>query len=149
LIPAGAIRVSACRAALGANPRAASTTRDVLRRIRPMMHLDSNAASAQRATEFLKTVAHVGRLRIICALMRRELSAGDLACEARIAAPALSQQATILEANGLIGRRRAGRSVYYRLAAPEAKALARLLHRLFCRETAQPRRRIPTKTRRP
>ncbi|MGA2709367.1 MAG: ArsR/SmtB family transcription factor [Steroidobacteraceae bacterium] len=97
--------------------------------------------SAQQAAEFLKTVAHTGRQRIICALMQSDLSATELARRARLPAPALSQQAAILEAKGLIARRREGRSVVYRLSAPEAKALAKLLYRLFCKTaTAEPRR---------
>ncbi len=99
-----------------------------------MMHLlDAQDESAERAADFLRTVAHAGRLRIVCALIERELSASELAVQARLAPPALSQQAAILEGKGLIGRRREGRSVRYRLLAPEAKALANLLYRLFCK----------------
>jgi DNA-binding transcriptional ArsR family regulator len=107
-----------------------------------MMHrLDAQDASAERAADFLRTVAHPGRLRIVCALMERELKAGELARQARLPAPALSQQAAILEGKGLIGRRREGRSVLYRLLAPEAKALANLLYRLFCKPQPTPPRR--------
>ena len=109
------------------------------------MRLDANEAGTQRATEFLKTVAHAGRLRIVCILMENELSASELARQARIAGPALSQQAAILEAYGVIGRRRDGRSVFYRLVAPEAKALAKLLYRLFCKPASAPRRRRVSK----
>jgi len=75
-------------------------------------------------------------LRIVCALMDSELSATQLARHARLPAPALSQQAAILESEGLIGRRRDGRSVFYRLESREVKPLAKLLYRLFC-EPAQ------------
>ncbi len=60
---------------------------------------------------------------------------------ARMPAPALSQQAAILDAEGLIGRRREGRSVLYRLHAPEVKLLAKLLYRLFCKPSAASARR--------
>jgi len=117
-------------------------------RVRNMMHLDGLDASADQAAEFLRTVAHAGRLRIVCALMDSELSASELAHYARLPPPALSQQAAILEAKGLIGRRREGRSVLYRLSAPEAKALAKLLFRIFCKaSTAPPRRRVIKKER--
>jgi ArsR family transcriptional regulator len=108
-----------------------------------MLHLDALDESAERAADFLRTVAHPRRLRIVCALMDGELSASQLARYARLPAPALSQQAAILEAEGLIGRRREGRSVLYRLLAPEAKALAKLMYRLFCGPPAPapPRRR--------
>ena len=105
--------------------------------------LDAKDESAARAAVFLKTVAHPGRLRIICALIERELSASELARQSHLAPPALSQQAAILEAHELIGRRREGRSILYRLLAPEAKALAVLMYRLFC-NPATPRARRRT-----
>jgi len=106
------------------------------------MHLlDAQDESAERAADFLRTVAHAGRLRIVCALMERELSASELARQARLPAPALSQQAAILEGKGLIGRRREGRSILYRLRAPEVKSLAKLLYRLFCKPSSAPVRR--------
>jgi len=100
--------------------------------------LDVTHESAERAAEFLKTVAHPGRLRIICALMMRELSASELARQSHLAPPALSQQASILEAQELIVRRREGRSILYRLVAPEATALAILMYRLFCKPAGSP-----------
>ncbi len=108
--------------------------------------LDAQDASAERAAEFLKTVAHPGRLRIICALIEHELSASELARQSHLAPPALSQQAAILEARELIGRRREGRSILYRLLAPEAKPLAVLMYRLFCKPAApHARRRTPNR----
>jgi ArsR family transcriptional regulator len=110
-----------------------------------MRLLDSQDESAERAAAFLRSVAHAGRLRVICALMEGELSASELARQVGLRGPALSQQAAILEGKGLIGRRRAGRSVLYRLSAPEAKALANLLYRLFCKAASAPSRRRITK----
>ena len=110
------------------------------------MQADALDESAERAAAFLRSVAHPGRLRIVCALMEAELSATKLAHHARLPAPALSQQAAILEAEGLIGRRRDGRSVFYRLVSPEVKPLAKLLYRLFCKPArAIPGRRIKKK----
>lgn len=88
--------------------------------------------SAGQAAGFLRTLAHAGRLRIVCALMDGELSASGLARHAGLAAPALSQQAMILESSGLIARRRDGRSVMYRLSSERARDLAMLLYRMFC-----------------
>ena len=102
------------------------------------MKVDALSESAERAAEFLRSVAHPGRLRIVCALMDAELSASELARSARLPGPALSQQAAILEAEGLIGRRRDGRTVFYRLLSPEIKPLAKLLYRLFCKTAQAP-----------
>ena len=111
--------------------------------------LDAQDESAERAADFLRTVAHAGRLRIVCALMEGELTASEFARQAHLPAPALSQQAAILEGKGLIGRRREGRSVLYRLLAPEAKALANLLYRLFCKPQPAPARRQLTRKGKP
>lgn len=89
-------------------------------------------ASADRAADFLRTLAHPARLRMVCALLDGEFTAGELAARAGMRAPALSQQANVLEAGGAIRRRRDARSVRYSLASPAVRAQARLLHRLFC-----------------
>jgi ArsR family transcriptional regulator, virulence genes transcriptional regulator len=96
------------------------------------------AASAERAAEFLRALAHPARLRVVCALLDGELAAGELASRTGLRPPALSQQASVLEAGGAIRRRRAARSVLYSLSSPAVRAQARLLHRLFC---AAPSRR--------
>jgi ArsR family transcriptional regulator len=110
------------------------------------MQIDALNDSADRAAAFLRSVAHPGRLRIVCALMDAELSATQLARLARLPSPALSQQAAILESEGLIGRRRDGRSIFYRLESREIKPLAKLLYRLFCKPAkATPGRRAKKK----
>jgi DNA-binding transcriptional ArsR family regulator len=88
------------------------------------MQIDALNESAERAAEFLRSVAHPGRLRIVCALMDAELSATQLARHARLPAPALSQQAAILEAEGLI-RRQTQRAVRVLSAAVPAGQAAR------------------------
>jgi len=96
-------------------------------------------AAADEAAAFLRAMGHPARLRIVCALVNHERAASPLAAVAGIRAPALSQHAAILEADGLISRRRDGRTILYRLAAPRAKKLATLLQQIFC----TPRRRAP------
>ena len=89
-------------------------------------------AVAEEAAAFVSALAHPARLRIVCGLIDGERAAGELALAAGLRAPLLSQQATILEARGIIKRRRRGRSVLYRLASPKARRLTRLLHAIFC-----------------
>lgn len=89
-------------------------------------------AAADEASTFVAALAHPARLRIVCGLLEGERAAGELARLAGLRAPALSQQAAILEARGIIARRRLGRGVRYRLVSPPARRLARLLHALFC-----------------
>ena len=60
-------------------------------------------------------------------------------------APALSGQATFQEAGGLIERRRGAQNVCYRLVSPQAKAMARLLHKPFCEPASSTARRRVTR----
>lgn len=91
------------------------------------------ATAAEQAAGFLRTLAHPARLRMVCALLGGELTAGELASHTGLRAPAISQQATVLESGGVIQRRRDARSVRYSLASSAVRAQARLLHRHFCR----------------
>jgi len=95
--------------------------------------------AADRAAALLRALAHPGRLRIVCALRVAELPAGELARQAGLSPPALSQQAAILVAEGLLERRREARSVHYRLIGEEPRALARLLEKIYCGERRRPR----------
>ena len=101
--------------------------------------------SAAQAAEFLRAVAHPGRLRIICVLLEREQTATELARRVGIRAAALSQQAAVLEARGIITRRREARRVLYRLASPAAADLSKLLYKHFCVSLTRGRRagRLP------
>ncbi len=94
--------------------------------------MDELATAADQAAGFLRALAHPARLRMVCALVEGEKTAGELAAGAGLSAPALSQQAAVLEGEGLLRRRRESQSVYYSLASPAVRAQARLLHRLFC-----------------
>lgn len=103
------------------------------------IHSRELASAAHHAAEFLRALAHPARLRMVCALLGGELTAGELASQTGLRAPALSQQASVLEAGGLIQRRRDARLVRYSLASPAARAQARLLHRLFCKPASRRR----------
>jgi DNA-binding transcriptional ArsR family regulator len=109
------------------------------------MKINELAKASGRAAAFLRAVAHPARLRVVCALLDGECAAGPLAASAQLRAAALSQQAAVLEREGLIRRERRAQSVYYSLAAPHVRQLARLLHDTFCATPRRPstRRRKP------
>lgn len=104
------------------------------------MKVQDLMAASDRAAAFLRALAHPARLRVVCTLLQGECAAGELATRANLRAPALSQQAAVLEAEGLISRRRSAQQVYYRIKSPHARALARLLHGAFCRPAVRKRR---------
>lgn len=96
-------------------------------------------ASAARACALLKGMAHADRLVLLCRLARGEASVGDLEAELGIRQPSLSQQLGVLRQEGLVGTRREGKRVFYRLVSADAAALMEVLHDRLC--AAEPRRR--------
>jgi DNA-binding transcriptional ArsR family regulator len=102
------------------------------------MKMNQLAKASGRAAAFLRAMAHPARLRVVCALLEGECAAGQLAASAQLRAAALSQQAAVLEREGLIRRERRAQSVYYSLAAPHVRELARLLHDTFCTPPRRP-----------
>lgn len=100
--------------------------------MKSLRSMNELATAADQAAGFLRALAHPARLRMVCALVDGEKTASELAANAGLRPPALSQQAAVLESEGLIRRRRDAQSVRYSLASPAARAQARLLHRLFC-----------------
>ena len=46
--------------------------------------------------------------------------------------PTLSQQLTVLRAEGLVSTRRDGKQIFYSIASPEALAVLQVLYQLYC-----------------
>ncbi len=97
--------------------------------------------AAEEAAAFLRSAAHPARLRVLCALLDGDCAAGELARRAGLSAPSLSQQAAVLEAGGLLRRRRESRSIVYGLATPHVAELVGFLHRVFCADVLPAERR--------
>ncbi|NDU99855.1 ArsR/SmtB family transcription factor [Pseudoroseicyclus tamaricis] len=72
------------------------------------------------------------RLRILCRLLEREQSVGELARLCDIPQPTMSQQLKRLKEAGLVEARREAQTIYYRLAGEEVIAILETLHRLYC-----------------
>lgn len=91
---------------------------------------------AREASDFLKALAHEGRLIILCLLVEGEKSVSELEAVVGMGQPIVSQQLMRLRADHLVKTRRAGKSIYYSLASEEARQIVTLLYRLFCEEGA-------------
>lgn len=88
--------------------------------------------SARRASGFLKALSNEHRLLILCNLVESEKSVSELEGILRIRQPTLSQQLARLRVDRLVTTRRDGKSIYYSLASPNARALIGLLYDLYC-----------------
>jgi DNA-binding transcriptional ArsR family regulator len=100
--------------------------------------LGDMARNAQDATAFLKALAHESRLLILCLLSEGEKSVSDLEVLLGKRQSTVSQQLARLRVDGLVESRRDGKSIYYRLASDDVRAILQAVHAVFCRE---PRRR--------
>ncbi len=94
--------------------------------------IDDMADSAERATNFLKAIAHEGRLMILCRLAEGECSVTEFEQLLSVRQAAVSQQLARLRLEGLVGTRREGKSVYYFLADERLKKIIPVLYDLFC-----------------
>jgi ArsR family transcriptional regulator, virulence genes transcriptional regulator len=77
-------------------------------------------ASASAAARLMKLMSSEQRLIILCRLGDGECSVGDLAQHVGLAQSAASQHLAKLRAEGVVGTRREGQTIYYRLTDPAA-----------------------------
>jgi ArsR family transcriptional regulator, virulence genes transcriptional regulator len=94
---------------------------------------DAMLDSAREATEFLKALAHESRLLILCLLIERERTVGELEQILDLRQSAVSQQLARLRAEDLVEARREGKNIYYSIARPEVVAVVGSLYQAFCK----------------
>ena len=91
------------------------------------------ADSARDATDFLKSIAHEGRLMILCRLAEGECSVNELEDLLSARQAAVSQQLARLRIEGIVEARREGKAVYYSLADEKVKTIIPVLYDMFCK----------------
>lgn len=91
-------------------------------------------ARADEASNFLKALAHEGRLMILCHLASGERSVTELENLLSSRQAAVSQQLARLRLEGLVSARRDGKAIYYSLADPRAARLVAALYDIFCKD---------------
>lgn len=90
------------------------------------------ATRASAAAAYLKTLAHEGRLMILCHLGAGEKSVGELENLLEIRQAAVSQMLARLRDEGLVTTRRDGKTIYYSLSDTNTEQVIGLLYSLFC-----------------
>ena len=90
------------------------------------------ASRASHAAAYLKTLAHEGRLMILCHLGAGEKSVGELESLLNIRQAAVSQMLARLRDEGLVSTRRDGKTIFYSLADTNTEQVIGLLYSLFC-----------------
>ncbi len=89
-------------------------------------------ASAGSAARLLKALANEKRLMILCQLDGRELQVGEMLPRVGLSQSALSQHLGRLREEGLVGTRREGVAVFYRLADPAVTRVIATLADIYC-----------------
>lgn len=102
-------------------------------------------AAADRASDLLKAMANRHRLLILCQLVEKERSVGELAEFLGIRDSSVSQHLSILRKDGLVTARRDGQTIWYSIASTEARALLSTLYDAFCAPTNVSARKSPRK----
>ncbi len=90
------------------------------------------------AADFLKALAHEGRLMILCHLASGEKSVTDLEILLHYRQAAVSQQLARLRLEGLVSYRRDGKTIYYSLVDKKARKVIELVYDLFCSSVVAP-----------
>jgi len=91
------------------------------------MYKNIDAASA-----LLKSLANPSRLKVLCALVSREHTAGELEELTGLSQSAISQHLARLREEQVVATRREAQRIYYSLHSQEVAAVIATLHGIYC-----------------
>jgi len=95
--------------------------------------MDRMIENAERACGFLKSIAHEGRMMILCHLATGEKTVTELEDLLSARQAAVSQQLGRLRMEGLVMPRREGKTIYYSLTDDRPKQIMTVVYDLFCK----------------
>lgn len=98
----------------------------------PAAQAAAMVGSAKQASEFLKALAHEGRLQILCHLIAGERTVSELEALLGARQAAVSQQLARLRHESLVVGRRDGKTIFYSIGDPKVRLLIETMHALFC-----------------
>jgi DNA-binding transcriptional ArsR family regulator len=87
----------------------------------------------QVKAEFLRTLGHPARIRVLELLSERDYAVHELLAEIEIEPSNLSQQLGVLRRAGLVRQRREGAAVVYSIAVPEIRDLLLVARQILLR----------------
>lgn len=96
------------------------------------LDLQQMRAAAAQACALLKVLGNPDRLMLLCQLSQGEYPVGELESLLGIGQPTLSQQLAVLREEQLVGTRREGKQIFYRIDSNEALAILQVLYQQFC-----------------
>jgi DNA-binding transcriptional ArsR family regulator len=93
---------------------------------------DDMVAAADQASELLKALSNRNRLLIVCQLIEKERSVGELAALLNVRDSTVSQHLALLRKDGLVTARRDGQTIWYSIGSAPARELVRTLYQVYC-----------------
>lgn len=96
--------------------------------------MEKMVKNATNASNFLKAIAHEGRMMILCHLASGEKSVNELEDLLSARQASVSQQLSRLRLEGLVKPRREGKAIYYSLTDDRSRQIMELVYDLFCRD---------------
>ena len=99
------------------------------------MDIELMQANAAQASALLKSLSNPSRLLVLCALVTREHTAGELEELTGISQSAISQHLARLRDDDMVDTRRDAQRIFYSLKNQAVRAVLETLHGLYCPET--------------
>jgi ArsR family transcriptional regulator, virulence genes transcriptional regulator len=93
--------------------------------------------AAEEASEFVKSLAHPVRLRVLCALAAQECSVTMLAAAAGTSMSAVSRHLALLRKDHIVKSRRERQTIFYALANANVGKIVATMAETFCRTDSQ------------
>jgi DNA-binding transcriptional ArsR family regulator len=94
--------------------------------------MEDMRVAASGASDLLKALANPHRLLLVCQMVERERSVGELAAELKLRDSTVSQHLALLRKDGLVIARREGQTMWYSIANSAAKEIVEILYRTYC-----------------
>jgi DNA-binding transcriptional ArsR family regulator len=94
---------------------------------------------AEEASQLLKTLANAQRLRVLCLLVGKEMTVGQINEQlSDLSQSALSQHLAKLRDEGMVSTRRESQTIWYSLVEGPAQNVIATLYKIYCgpRKTA-------------
>ena len=96
------------------------------------MDIELMHQNVEEASSLLKSLANPNRLLVLCALVTREHTAGELEQLTGLSQSAISQHLARLREEQLVATRRDAQRIYYSLNSTQATAVIETLHGIYC-----------------
>jgi len=101
------------------------------------LRTDKMTDAADEAGALLKALSHPYRLIIVCQLIDKARSVGELADLLKIRDSTVSQHLALLRKDGLVDARRDGQTIWYSIGSQPARQVIETLYGIYCAPNAK------------